>query len=390
MAKKNFFQSILPYAAGALGSGISSQFSALAPFQAAIGAGAGALSDTKNPFGGAAAGFAGSGVGSTLAGGLKGAFTGAPGTSAFDNFGSGAMSGLQSFGGSIPGFGGVGTSNPTGAFAKFFAPSAASTLQNGSKYFTPATGGGYNPTGLSLPSSTIGASAAPTFGNTSAVGGTPTGASSSSAGGPMNMFKALIPGAAVAGLGNLLAPTPAPPDYSGIMDQFKNQIQTGGDPAARAAAQSQFMSTLNQPNGASAEGAVANARLINEREKAAAAKQITDQFSANNGSTTGNSAYNDAITKSNAAYDQNYNATAQQAQFQADQLQAQQKTAAAQALAGMDDTQLQYYAGLTGLSVQQIQDKFQLDAGRAQSLANIATQAGALLMEKGLGLGGAK
>lgn len=383
---KSFLQSFLPYLAGAVGSGISSQFSALSPFSAAIGTGAGALADLKNPLGGAAAGFAGGGVGSTLAGGVKGAFSGAPGTSALDNFGSGAMSGLQSFGNSIPGFGGVGTSNPTGAFAKFFAPSSTSTIQNGSKYFSPATGGGYNPTGLALPSSN--GLSSPVM-NTTAASGTPTGSSSSS-GGPMNLFKSLLPGVAVAGLGNILSPTPPPPDYSGVLDQFKNQVQTGGDPAARAAAEQQFMSTLNTPNGASAEDAVANAKLINDRQKAAAAKDITDQFSANNGSTTGNSAYNDAITKSNAAYDQNYAAQAAQAQYNADQLQGQQKQAAATALQGMDDTQLQYYAGLAGMSLQQIQDKFQLDAGRAQSLANIATQAGTLLMEKGLGLGGAK
>lgn len=384
MAKKNFFQSILPYAAGALGSGISSQFSALSPFSAAIGAGAGALSDLSNPLGGAAAGFAGGGVGSTLAGGIKGAFTGTPGSSALDNFGSGAMSGLQSFGSSIPGFGGVGTSNPTGAFAKFFAPSSGANSV-GTNGFSLG-GGGSLPSNISpFNSPTFGSNnglASPSLGSTSGAGSiTPAGST-----GPMSMFKSLAPGLAVAGLGNLLSPVPAAPDYSGIQADLTNKIQSNNNPAALAYENS----VLNTPNGASAEDAVANAKLINDRQKAAADKAITDQFSANNGSTTGNSAYNDAITKSDAAYDQNYSAQAAQAQFQADQLQSQQKQAAATALQGMDDTQLQYYAGLAGLSVQQIQDKFQLDAGRAQSLANIATQAGTLMMEKGLGLGGAK
>lgn len=400
-------KSILPYLAGAGASGVSSQFSALAPFSAAIGAGAGALADKKNPLGGAAAGFAGGGVGSTLAGGIKNSFSTGTGN-LFDKFGSGAMTGLKSYGNSIPGFGGVGTANPTGAFAKFFSPgqSQADILKNGTSLYKPNTAGtGYNPTaafnlasehtptGLKFTASPNGApsftppsSPFSNFANTSSgTGGTaPTGSA-------MNMFKSLIPGAAVAGIGSLLSPTPPAPDYSGVMNQFQNQIQTGGDPEARQAAKTQFLSTLAQPNGASAESAVANAKLINDRQKADSLKQIQDQFSANNGSLTGNSAYDNAVTKSNAAYDQNYAAQASQAQFQADQFQAQQKQAAATALSGMDDTQLQYYAGLAGLSVQQIQDQFQLDAGRAQGLKDIATQAGGLMMEKGLGLnGGAK
>lgn len=385
-------KSILPYLAGAGASGVSSQFSALAPFSAAIGAGAGALTNKKNPLAGAAQGFVGGGAGSTLAGGVKNIFTGNSGN-VLDKFGSGAMSGLQSFGSSIPGFGGVGTSNPTGAFAKFFspAPNQADVLKNGTQYFKPAAGGGYNPTGVPLPGATGGggftAPSSPfsSYTNTSSgTGGTaPTGSA-------LNMFKSLIPGAAVAGIGGLLSPVPKAPDYSSALAPFESQLQNGGDPEARLAAKTQYLSTLSAPNGASAENAVANARLINDRQKADAVKQIQEQFAANNGSINGNSAYNAAITKSNAAYDQNYSAQAAQAQFQADQLQAQQKQAAAQALQGMDQTQLSYYAGLAGLSVQQIQDKFQLDAGHAQSLANIAAQAGELLMEKGIGVGGGR
>jgi hypothetical protein len=37
-------------------------------------------------------------------------------------FGSGAMSGLKTYGSSIPGFKGIGTDNPTGALAKFITP----------------------------------------------------------------------------------------------------------------------------------------------------------------------------------------------------------------------------------------------------------------------------
>lgn len=402
-------KSILPYLAGAAGSGVSSQFSALAPFSAAIGAGAGALANKKNPLAGAAQGFVGGGAGSTLAGGVKGLFNGGTG-GALDKFGTGAMSGLQSFGNSIPGFGGVGTNNPTGAFAKFFHPqqTQANILQNGTSMYKPTgqPGGGFNltsehiPSGLRFTASPTGVPSTPSL-NTPAsnlmntASGT-GGSTPATAMDPMAMFKSMIPGALVAGAGSVFSPTPQAPNYGGVMDQFRTQVQQGGNPQARSAAMNQYLNTLNAPMGASAEAGVANARLINERQKADALKQIQDQFSANNGSLTGNSAYDAAVTKSNAAYDQNYSAQAAQTQFQYDQQQQQNKLAAANALAGMDESQLQYYAGLAGLSIQQIQEQFQLDAGRAQGLRDLAGQAGQLMMEKGLGLnqvvpaGGAK
>ncbi len=386
-------KSILPYLAGAAGSGISSQFSALSPFSAAIGAGAGALTNKKSPLTGALQGFAGGGVGSTLAGGLKGAFTGQPGSSALNNFGTGAMSGLQSFGSSIPGFGGIGTDNPTGALAKFFSP-AASKIGPNTPAMSMASGGVGNTAGFKLsdtntptgfrmnatPSGGAASLAAPVISNPAAAA---TGNVASRMN-PMEMFKNMIPGIATAGIGSFLAPTPEAPDYSGV----KNDLMARAE-ASRVASQpamTQYLSTLNAPTGASAEAGIANARLINERQKADANKAIMQQFQANNGNTMGNSAYNDAITKSNAAYDQNYAAQAAQLQFEYDNQQQQQKMAAANALSGMDDSQLQFYAGLANLDIQTIQDKFQLDAGRAQGLKDIATQAGALMMEKGLGL----
>lgn len=384
MSKNNFWSSFGPYIAGAVGSGVANQFSPLAPFSAAIGAGAGALTNSSNRLAGAAQGFAGGGVGSALGGGIKGAFSGTPGTSGLDNFGTGAMSGLQTFGNSIPGFGGVGTSNPTGAFAKFFSPSSSGVGQG-----TSANGFSLSPG--TAASNTAYPSSLPSFSGTSGIGatsgaaGSPSGSlvgASQNGANPMSMFSSMLPGAAVALGGGLLAPQVAPPDYSGPMSQFQGQIDNSINPAAAA----QYNSILNTPNGASAEGAVANAKLINDRAKAAADKSITDQFSANNGSTTGNTAYNNAITKSDSAYDANYEAQAQQAQFQADQLQSQQKLAAAQALQGMNDTQLNAYAQLDGLSVQQIQEKFTLDQATAASVKQIAATAGQLMMEKGLGL----
>lgn len=402
----NFFKSLLPYAAGALGSGVSSQFSALAPFSAAIGAGAGALSDLKNPLGGAAAGFAGGGVGSTLAGGVKGLFNGGSG-GALNNFGSGAFSGLQSYGNSIPGFGGIGTSNPTGMFAKFFSPSGGSpngvNLNNSTNFAMSPNGGGVgsslagfggggggnpSPTGSLYPSSGGNTGLGFNLGslnNTTSNAGTTPAASGMS---PMNMFKNMIPGLAVSGIGGLIGGNTKAPDYSGLISQLEAQ-NTAGTPD-RQAAEAQYLSTINAPTGASAESGVANAKLINDRQKAQAVKELQDQFTANNGSLTGNSAYNDALAKTNAQYDQNYSAQAAQTQFQYDNQQQQNKLAAADALSKMDATQQQFMASIAGLSAQQISDKYNVDAGHAQAIANIASQAGAFMMQKSLGLGGGK
>lgn len=378
-------KSLFPYLAGAAGSGLSSQFSALAPFSAAIGAGAGALTNSKNPLVGAAQGFAGGGVGSTLAGGVKGLFSGGTG-GALDNFGSGAMSGLKSFGNSVPGFGGVGTSTPTGSLAKFFSggggapPPSTGGFTFGSQSTAPASNTApYKAPSFNTPASNFVNTASGTGGNT------PAGAIN-----PMEMFKNMIPGMAVAGAGSLLAPKVAAPDYSGVKNDLMNRIQTGGNPEARNAAMQQYLSTVNAPTGASAEAGLANARLVNDRQKADSLKQIQDQFSANNGSLTGNSAYDAAVTKSNAAYDQNYAANAGQLQFQYDNQQQQQKMAAANALQGMDDTQLQYYAGLAGLDIMQIQEKTGMDVASATAIKNIAQTAGEMMMQKGLGLGGTK
>lgn len=380
MGKNNWFSSFAPYIAGAVGSGVANQFSALAPFSAAIGTGAGALTNSNNRLAGAAQGFAGGGLGSALAGGVGGMFNGSGG-----NFGSGAIQGLQTYGNSIPGLGGVGTSNPTGALAKFFSgsPSGGSSVSSGTSIMDSSP---YSPSNAS-PLAGFGSAINDNGIGLGSGGGTPTPASSlapAAAGGknPLGMFGSILPGAALALGGGLLAPSVKAPDYSGIQAQFQDQINNSINPAAAA----EYNSVLSTPNGASAENDVANAKLINDRQKAAADKEITDQFSANNGSTTGNSAYNSAITKSDAAYDANYAAQAAQSQYQASQLQGQQKLAAAQALQGMNDTQLQAYAQMDSLSVQQIQDKFALDQATAASVKQIAATAGQLMMEKGLGL----
>jgi hypothetical protein len=299
------------------------------------------------------------------------------------------MEGLKSFGGSIPGMGGVGTSNPTGALAKFFSPAAAgaagAAAGGGGSVFDARSGlqnavarsvGG----GARLPSSG-------TPGSSFMQGGSPSVSGSMNA---MDMFKKMIPGAAVGFLGSAMAPEVDAPDYSGVKNDLMNRIQTGGNPEARAAAMKEYMSTLSAPTGASAEAGMANAKLISDRQKEESLKGIQQQFAANNGNTMGNSAYDDAVMKSNRAYDQNYAAQAAQLQFEYDNQQKVQKLAAAKALEGMDDTQLQYYAGLAGLDIMSIQEKTGMDVASANAIKGIAQTAAELMMQKSLGLGGVK
>lgn len=176
----------------------------------------------------------------------------------------------------------------------------------------------------------------------------------------------------------------------GVKNDLMNRIQTGGNPEARGAAMKQYLSTVQAPEGGSAEAGLANARLINDRQKADAQKALEQQFRANNGNIMGNSAYNDALTKSNSTYDQNYAAQAAQLQFEYDNQQKAQKLAAANALQGMDDTQLQYYAGLAGLDIMQIQEKTGMDVASANAIKQIAQTAGELMMQKSMGIGGAR
>lgn len=367
-------KSIFPYLAGAGASGVAGQFSALKPFSAAIGAGAGALANKKNRAAGAAQGFVGGGVGSALAGGVGGMFGGSGG-SALDRFGAGAMSGLKAYGGTIPGFAGIGTSNPTGAGARFLGgqgkPWSFSAGQAPSNVRTAT------PPILNRPSGPLSSFAATQSGT---GGSTPTGGMN-----PMEMFKRMIPGAAVAGIGGLLAPKVEPSDYSGVKRDLMGRVEQGGNPVAREAALRTYLSTVNAPMGASAEAGLANARLINQRQKQEAIDQLQQQFRANNGSIMGNSAYDQALAKTNSIYDQNYAAQAAQLQFEYDNQQKQQQMAAANALAGMDESQLQYFAGLAGLDIMQIQERTGMDVASAEAIKQIGQTAGELMMRKSLG-----
>jgi hypothetical protein len=391
------WKKILPYAAGALTGGVSNQFSALKPFSAALSAGAGALANKDNRLQGALQGFVGGGAGSALGAGLSG-FFGKQGTNAVSNFGNNAWSGLQSYGSSIPGMKGVGTANPTGALAKFFSPAAqtpSSSMTSGiqNKSLVPgrstspllATSLGAERRAASLPTSLSGFSA----GLPSTASATPTVFQQASnimpqAAGkvnPMEAFKNVIPGAAISMLGGIMSPGPtSSPDYSGIASDLRSQIEN--NPYQKQAAD-YYTGVLGTPNGQSGLDSIALQVKALEDQRTEALRQNEFQFAGNmNGNYVGNSDYQRAVAKINQGYDTTLTALRAQAQIEQDRLQTANKQAAANALAGLSSQQLSYYAGLAGLSIQQLQEQFQLDAGRAQALKDLATNAGDLVNQQ--------
>ena len=377
------FKKLLPYGAGALAGGVLGSFGKTSPYAAAGSMAAGALANKKNPLAGALQGGVGGAAGGAVAGGLKNVFSSNTGSN-LSQFGSGMGTGFNSYMSSIPGFGGYGSASPTGVFSKMLSPATTLSATGNRASFAP---GGYT-SNFKTPNMGKVLSG---MGSTAGVGGSSPASSFMPSGSgqgmnPMNMFQKMIPGMAVAGLGGLVPQTDAP-DYSGIISDFKNQMAVGGNPEARQLAMGQFRSTLQAPTGASAEPALANAKLISDRQRTENTRNIDQSFRAANPGNdyTNNSEYANAMAKMNTNMDQNYSAQAAETQFLYDQWQQQQKMAAATALQGMDDAQLQYYAGLAGLSAQQIQDQFMLDAGSAQSLRDIATMAGQFMMESASG-----
>ena len=387
----SFLKKLAPYAAGALGSGIANQFSALKPFSAAIGAGAGALTNKDNRLQGAFEGFAGGGAGSAIGGGLMGMF-GKQGGGAMSNAGAGAWQGLQDYGSSIPGMKGIGTQNPQGAFAKMFSPAQqtpASGMQGGiqTKGVTGSMGDpmrnklqdylktnvpGTADMGITVskPQSAFGAGFMPP----------PTPPAGKS---PMDVFKGMLPGMAVAGAGNLLSPGPSEsPDYSGIQSQLKQQIDTN---PAMLAAQGYNTNIINGGGIQDAADTIALQTKAIDDQRREALRQNEFQFNAAmGGNYVGNSDYQRAVANINRDYDTTKTAMLAQSSAQTERLNMANKAAASQALAGLGEQQIGYYASLAGLSLQQLQEQFQLDAGRAQSLADIAKYAGEMMMQSQL------
>lgn len=381
MANKNWASAL----GGALVGGVMNNFAPTRNYSALGSAATGALINKKNPIQGALAGGVGGAVGAGVGSGMTG--TG--------GFGNGFMTGLKQYGGSIPGFGGVGTANPTGVMAKWLTPQSMqgqnNILQQGTAGYSPlksANGSivGYNPTGVKMP--TI---------NTAAATGGPTGTLPSSGGIPtqsvakkgifdnFNMPQ-FATGAGVSALGGFLTPKVPAPDFSSVTNPLRERISNPSPIAAQS--QAFLQNTMNQPMGGSAESGIANARLIADRQRADNARAITQQFAAAQPGAdyTNSSEYRNAMAKMNAEADQNYAAQAAQTQFQYDTQQKQNQMAAAQVLQQMDQAQIQSLADLAQYDIQTIMTKTGMDYASAQQVQQLGATAGQFIMQNAAGL----
>jgi hypothetical protein len=207
--------------------------------------------------------------------------------------------------------------------------------------------------------------------------------------GALNMFKDMLPGMGVAMAGSMAFPGPSSsPDYSGIQSALQKQMETN---PALLASQAYNAGILNNAGLQDAEATIALQLKDLEDKRTEALRQNDFQFNANlGGNYTGNSDYQRSVLNINNQYDTTRAAMMAQSSANTQRLNIANKQAAAAALQGLGSAQIEFYAGLAGLSVQQLQEQFQLDAGRAQSLADIAKYAGQIMMESQLPQGKAQ
>lgn len=406
-----FLKKALPYAAGALAGGVMGSFAKTAPYAAAGSAAAGALANKKNRAAGALQGFAGGGVGSAIGGGLQ----------SKTGFGGGAMQGLKSFGNSIPGFGGVGTSNPTGMFAKFFTPQSIQNPNTLSVFNKGASSAMASNTAPGMSATGNRASfvdapwqpsiKAPTF-SSPAAAGTPTGvlsqAGSTATGLPKkNLIDSIFAGgqqgggkpggtnwmgaaagAALPMVVGAMTPDVKAPDLSSISNPLREQVNTT---YANSPAKAFYSQQINNPIGVDSTNGLAVAKLAHDKQLDANLRSFDQQWKASMGGQdmTNNSEYQNQRQKMIQDAEANWTAQQAQMQFQYDQAQQAQKYAAAAALQGMDDAQLNALAGLAQYDLTTIMAQFQMDATSAQQIQELAATASSLIMQKSLGLTGA-
>jgi hypothetical protein len=379
----NFLKKVLPYAAGALGGSVANMFSATKPYAAAISAGAGALTNSKNRVGGALQGFAGGGLGAAATGALK---SGSAGYGA----GNGAWEGLKQFGGTIPGFGGIGTSNPTGAMAKFFSPkqtsfgaapssvpTSSTPNQDAMMKFKAGMYGNQSPmfdssTKFTLPTS-----------STAPAGNVATGGSGSSIGDTFKKFGGgmmdYLPGTGVMMAGNLLSPSVSEPDFAGATAALRNAAaQPTSDPDATAF----YKETLSPNSFVDSEPGLAVDKRVHDQQLADTLRAFDLQTTAAMGgqNPSNNSEIQkqraDIIDRANASWTANQS----QFQFQYDQARKTQQMQAATALSGMATEQRNMILQLAQLDIGAIMYKTGLDAAEAASFKDMFSAVGTNMM----------
>lgn len=424
----NFFKKYAPALVGAAAGGLTSGMPNASKYSAALSTGAGALTGaaTKQKIGSSALqGFLGGGAGSMLTQGAKGAMNGGSGN-VFDAFSSGSGQGWRGYMGSIPGMGGFGTSNPTGALAKFTtakgsngtlpntgaSKSAVAGFNTAQPYsmkagmqaatgadnatFTPvssAPGFMVNGQGANLMPSTAGSIATSGAGASgmpvSKIANNPVaGATNMTQPSGGNVFQKAMPGLLTSMAGGMFAGDVAAPDFSAQTNALKQAATDGANPEARALGMGQLRTVLNAQTGASAEGGLANTKLISDRQRTEALKQNAERFkmAMPGADYTQSSDYQRSVQEINNLYDQNYQAQAAQLQYQYDQALRQEKITAMQTALGLDNTQMSYLQSIASLELEQIIAQTGLDYESAAQLKELFSTTGAAMMESSLGL----
>jgi hypothetical protein len=377
------------------------QFKATAPFAAAGSAAAGALTNSKNRLGGALQGAVGGAAGGAIGGGL----------SSKTGFGEGMMSGLKSYGNSIPGFGGVGTANPTGAMAKFFTPqsiqnpTATSVFNKGTSSAlasnVPASptfkvGGAISNTApMKMPSFSVAANGAPTS-VLSQGGGLPSIPTKSISKGIMDNGAgsgdgktnwAGVAGGAVLPMAiSAFQPDVQPSDFSPVTGPLKEQIMQSKNPAVESFYKGQIAGgPVDSTPGLAVD------KLAHDKQLAETLRSFDQQWQGAMGGQdpSNNSEYQRQRAKIMQDAESSWTANQSQFQFQYDQQQKQQQFAAAAALRGMDDSQLNALASLAQYDIYTIAQQTGMDIASAEQIQQLAATAGSLIMQKSLGLTGA-
>jgi hypothetical protein len=380
----NIFKKFLPAIAGAVTGGVMSNMGNAANYSALGSTAAGALAagaTKQNIGGGALQGFAGGGVGAGIAGGIK----------SNTGFGGGFMNGLKSFGNSIPGFGGVGTANPTGAMAKFFTPQS---IQSGNAKNGMTAIGQMSPTGNRAsfaPSPLKPSIQTPKFTAPSASG-TPAGSISGSIGdrfksigggnGGMNIGQ-FGAGMAMPMIASALTPDVNATDFSSVTGPLREQIAASKDPQVEA-----FYRQQMAANPVDSTPGLAVDKLAHDKQVADNLRTFDQQWTnAMAGQDpTNNSEYQVQRQKILSDAEANWTANQSQFQFQYDQMQQQQRYAAAAALQGLSDSQLNAYASLAQYDAYTLSEQTGMELAKAENLIKIGQTAGEMLMQKSLGM----
>jgi hypothetical protein len=405
------YKNLKSLGAGA-GAGLLSSFvPALKPFSPAISAGAGALAADKGErLRGAAQGFGGGGLSSSLGGGLVSAFKGVnqPGGTfgnALKQFVPGVKSGASGFIQGIPGFGRSASGTPTGVLSKFFAGGGGTGGAGaaGSVLASKAGGGSSVPTpgqiGANLLADRLGGQ---TGANTDILGGLAGRAGSVSstlnpskdAGGGVfdklkelvgggkddDTFRKLALGLGIAGAGDLFAPKVDVPDTSGIQSRLAGQVAGGGEPLAKEAGLNELFRILGEPVGAPPASAFDQGDFFADEQLTKDLTALRNEFKAvnPNANVENNSAFLDKKQELIERSRFQRQAARDELSFQHEQEQLGRKFQTMQVALNLDQAQMSQYVQLAQMEIDQLMLQYGIDAQTAANFKEMFSDLGRL------------